>query len=220
MGADNPLNDYAKKSYVDDKIKNIDGGKLDLSAYTKQTDFVAYKDKMQKDLGNYATGNALMTLRHNLEKDVKNLKNSLAVRMGKDYFNGIDGMLNTHIYPPDLRRLKFHTEGGGKVEEWVSVGINPKSITSRGFKLAPNINTNSDLFEMQFGGHILHYGKVSKYNAGVTNVYIVYRLNKYKTQNIPKYPIVNALFGAVRIDTKLGTDYKKWLYHGKGIAIG
>ena len=48
----NPLNDYAKKIYVDDKIKNIKGGggTVDLSGYTKQTDFITFKDKSQKDL--------------------------------------------------------------------------------------------------------------------------------------------------------------------------
>ena len=75
-GADNPLHDYAKKTYVDDKVKNIDGGKLYLSVYTKQTDFIAYKDKMQIDLGNYATGSELMTLQHNLKKVVTDIKNS------------------------------------------------------------------------------------------------------------------------------------------------
>ena len=90
------------------------------------------------------------------------------MRTGRDYFTGIDGMLNTHIYPPDMRKLKFHSEGGGRVEEWLSVGINSRSIKSRGFRLAPTLNVNSDIFEMQFGGHILNYGNVSKFNGEVT----------------------------------------------------
>ena len=72
---------------------------------------------------------------------------------------------------------------------------------------------------MHFGGHILNYGSTSKFNGGVTNVYLVYRLNKYKTPELPKYPIVNALFGAIRVDKKGGAKPEKWYYHGKGIAI-
>ena len=47
---------------------------------------------------------------------------------------------------------------------------------------------------------------------------MVYRLNKYKTQNSPKYPVVNALFGAIRVDKK-ERQTPKMYYHGKGIGI-
>ena len=75
--------------------------RTDLSGYTKQTDFIAYKNKMQRDLGNYATASQLMTLKVNVVKnyllkkdlDVTNIKNNLAVLMGRGYFTGTDGML-------------------------------------------------------------------------------------------------------------------------------
>ena len=57
-GADNPLTTYAKKTYVDDKIKGIKGGgggTVDLSGYTKQTDFITFKDKVQKDFVLFVT---------------------------------------------------------------------------------------------------------------------------------------------------------------------
>ena len=88
--SDNPLGDSAKKSYVADKVKNIKGA--DLSGYTKQTDFIAHKDKIQKYLGNYTTKSQLMTLQANVAKDyllrkdldVTNIKKTLSAVMGRD----------------------------------------------------------------------------------------------------------------------------------------
>lgn len=34
-----------------------------------------------------------------------------------------------------------------------------------------------------------------------------------------KYPLINSLFGDIRLDRKGSTDPEKWYYHGKGIAI-
>lgn len=78
---DNPLTEYAKKTYVDDKIKEIKGGgkvMVDLSGYLKQVDFITYKNKIQKDLDTYATASQLMTLQSNVAKDYL-LKKDLSV---------------------------------------------------------------------------------------------------------------------------------------------
>ena len=222
--ADNPLHDYAKKSYVDDKVKNIKGGTQDLSGYTKQTDFIAFKDAANK---NYATINQLTTLKSDVSKnytlkkdlDVEIIKKELSVLMGRSFFNGIDGLLNEHIYAPKIKTLKFHSEGGGKVEEWKSVGENPVIIKSAGYKLAPIMDVNDNSFEMKFNGHRLSYGATSKFNSTVTNVYLVYKLNLYKNVELPKYPLVNSLFGAVRVLKKDSNDPEKWIFKGKGIAI-
>lgn len=97
-------------------------------------------------------------------------------------------MINEHIYPPDLRKLKFHFEDGGKIEEWYSTGINPAVIKSKGFRVAPTIDINSDYFEMKFMGHVLNYSSTSKFNNTVCNVYIVYKLNLYKNVEMWKIP--------------------------------
>ena len=192
-GSRNPLNEYAKKTYVDDKIKNIKGGgSVDLSGYVKQTDFNTYKDRMKKEL---------------------------SALMGRSFFNGVDGLLNEHIYAPKIKTLKFHSEGGGKVEEWKSVGENPVVLKSAGYKLAPIVDVNDNSFEMRFNGHRLSYGATSKFNSTVTNVYLVYKLNLYKNVDLPKYPLLNALFGAIKVDKKGSTDPEKWVFTGKGIAI-
>ena len=104
-GVDNPLTTYAKKTYVDDKIKGIKGGTADLSGYVKQTDFITYKDKIQKDFGNYATRSQLMTLHHMVltnylpKKDFEatGIKGNLAALMGREFFNGTDGLINEHV---------------------------------------------------------------------------------------------------------------------------
>ena len=139
--------------------------------------------------------------------------------MGRSFFNGIDGLLNEHIYAPKIKTLKFHSEGGGKVEEWKSVGENPVIIKSAGYKLAPIVDINANSFEMKFNGHRLSYGATSKFNSTVTNVYLVYKLNLYKNVELPKYPLVNALFGAIKVDKKGSTNPEKWVFTGKGIAI-
>ena len=223
-GTDNPLGNYAKKTYVDDKIKNIKGGSQDLSGYTKQTDFIAFKDAANK---NYASINQLTALKSDVSKnytlkkdlDVGIIKKELSVLMGRSFFNGIDGLLNEHIYAPKIKTLKFHSEGGGKVEEWKSVGENPVIIKSAGYKLAPIVDINTNSFEMKFNGHRLSYGATSKFNSTVTNVYLVYKLNLYKNVELPKYPLVNALFGAIKVDKKGSTNPEKWVFTGKGIAI-
>ena len=104
----NPLNDYAKKTYVDDKIKNIKGGggTVDLSGYTKQTDFITFKDKTQKDL---VTLRSDVAKNYTLKKDldVAGIDKKLSTLMGREFFNGTDGTINEHVYSPDLRQIKF-----------------------------------------------------------------------------------------------------------------
>ena len=123
---------------------------------------------------------------------------------------------NEHIYPPNIRKLKYHSEGAGLKKSGTPLA---KSCSHKkwGFKLA--IDVNSDYFEMKFKGHRLDYGATSKFNSTVTNVYLVYKLNLYKNVSLPKYPLVNALFGAIKVDRKGSKDPEKWYYHGKGVAI-
>ena len=215
----NPLNDYAKKTYVDDKIKNIKGGgSVDLSGYTKETEFISFKDKVQKDMTTFRSEVAKnYTLKKDL--DVAGIGKRLSALMGREFFNGTDGTINEHVYSPDLRQIKFVAGNKGQVGEWLSSGKNPAVIRNFSTSSHPLVDVNADEFEMKFRGGRLGYGDTSKFNSSVTNVYLVYKLYLFNSPPNPKYPLVNSLFGAVKVNKKGSTDPKKWEFDGKGIAF-
>lgn len=105
------------------------------------------------------------------------------------------------------------------IYEWQSFGLNSHPISNISGHQSPPVNEKSNIFEIIFKGHILNYGASSKFNKTVTNVYLVYKLNLFNPIEIPKYPLRNALFGGIRVDKKGNKDRKKWIYHGKGIAM-
>ena len=140
--------------------------------------------------------------------DVRSIKNNLAVVL-----------INEHIYPPDVKKLKYYSKDSGWVEEWYSMRLNPLVIKSEGYNYVPSVDVNANSFEMKFKGTVLSYCSISKFNNFVTNIYLVYKLNLYKNVELPKYPLINALFVSIRADRKGSTDPEKWYYHEKGIAI-
>ena len=142
--------------------------------------------------------------------------------MGRRFFTGTDGMINEHVYPPMGRKIKFLTQPlviGSRVFEWPSTGQNDHPISHLSDHHSPVFNRDSNTFELNFKGHLLNYGASSKFNKTVTNVYLVYKLNIFTKIDNPKYPLKNALFGAIRVDKKKDKNPKKWSYRGKGIAM-
>ena len=128
-------------------------------------------------------------------------------------------MINEHVYPPDIRQLKFVPGGKGQIDEWVSSGKNSNAIRNFSTASHPLVNVNADDFEIKFKGGRLSYGNTSKFNSSVTNVYLVYKLYLFNSPEIAKYPIINSLFGAITVDRKGSTDPEKWFFCGKGIAF-
>ena len=66
-----------------------------------------------------------MTLQVNVGKDyllkkdldVTNIKKALSAVMGRSFLMGTDGMLNEHVYPPNIRQLKFVSGRNGQIDQ-------------------------------------------------------------------------------------------------------
>ena len=153
-----------------------------------------------------------------IENEIKKLKTlDLSYFIGKSHFEK-DGTQNYLVFQPLNKYFKL-ISSTDYVSSWKSKGLSAETIKSPSTSdnsLTPAVSYYGSKTRVKFIGSCLKQPKISYTHGTVVNIYIVYELGAFSSNNIDP-TLKNCLFGAVTLTTN--ADIDKYGYSGYGIAF-